>query len=133
MPSLVVDYVAGSGFVPMCSGYPWSGRANIPIGGIQIRADRNNSGNVYVSLSGAYVFSGVVMCLPASGGPTITSGAMRLSGGMNSGRNDAMQLGPGDAYFPPRSALAVSGTCQICFGCDPACSGGFARVYIELI
>jgi hypothetical protein len=129
--SMVLGYVPGSGFCPLISGNPYSGTI-VPTGGFQLRADRNNSGNIYVSLSGAFVFSGQVGCLPASGGPTITSGAMPLSGSSNSGRNDALQLGPGDSYFIPHIAIqntgAYSGTYQICIGGDLSVSG-LGRVY----
>jgi hypothetical protein len=122
--------------MPLISGDPYSGGLVVPVGGLQVRADKNNSGNVYLSLSGAFVFSGQVGCLPTSGGPTITSGAMPLSGGVSSGLMDGFPLGPGDAFFIPRSALLVtgaySGTYQPCVGCDPAASGQ-ARIHLMMI
>ncbi len=137
MPSMVLGYVPGSGFTPLFSGLPWSGRLE-PIGGIQVVADRNNSGNIYISLSGGNSFSGQISTLPASGGPTITSGGMPLSGGITSGWGlmDGIQVGPGGGYFLPRIAIpnlgAFSGIMNVCVGCDPACSGQ-ARVYAELM
>jgi hypothetical protein len=132
MPSLVLGFVAGSGFTPLISGNFFSGTPREPYGGCQIRADRNNSGNIFISLSGAFVFSGQVGLLPASGGPTITSGCMPLSGGISSGIMDGMQIGPGDAYFIPKLAFPISGYYGICAGCDLACSGQ-ARIYIEMV
>ena|ERR1700738_541340 len=129
MASMIVSYIPASGFTPIVSGNPWSGRVE-PVGGFQLRADKANSGSIYISLSGAFVFSGQIGCLPASGGPTITSGAMFLSGGISSGMNDGMQLGAGDAFFIPKISFSSSGTYQVCVGCDPACSGT-ARLYVE--
>ncbi len=135
---MVVSYVAGSGFVPLFSGVgPWSGRLE-PIGGLQLRAARENSGSVYVSLSGGNFFSGQIGTLVGSGGPTINSGGWTpLSGNISSGLMDGMQIGPGDAYFVPRIAIpntgASSGNWSICLGCDTLCSGGFARVYVEAL
>lgn len=136
MPSVKLGYVPGSGFMPLISGNPWSG-INAPMAGIQIRADRNNSGSIYVSLSGAFQFSGQMSTLVASGGPTINSGAMLLSGGINSGRMDGMQVGPGDSYFVARAYVpnlgqVNSGHYGICVGCDPECSG-LGRVYFEVL
>lgn len=133
MPSFVLGYVAGSGFTPLFSGNPWSGRVE-PVGGLQIVSDKNNSGNIYVSLSGGNAFSGQISTLVGSGGPTITSGAMPISGGMQIGFMDGIPVGPGGAYFVPRLAIQNtgpnSGTFNICVGCDLACSG-LARVYAE--
>ncbi len=130
MPSFVVAYTPGSGYTPAFSGNPWSGQIE-PVGGIQFRADKNNSGAVYISLSGAFVFSGQMGLLVGSGGPTITSGSMFLSGGMNSGACDGFPIYAGDAYFTPKLAFKVSGVYNICLACDPACSGQ-ARVYAEV-
>lgn len=131
MPSFIVDYTPGSGFVPLFTSgtNPWSGQVE-PVGGLQLRADAGNLGSIYVSLSGAFVFSGVVGCLPASGGPTIKSGGMTNSGGFLSGKNDAMPLQAGDSYYVPKIGFTTSGIFQVCFGCDPATSG-VGRLYLE--
>lgn len=132
MPSSIVTYIPGSGFTPLFSGNPWSGRVE-PVGGIQLRADRANSGNLYISLSGGNLYSGQFGTLVGSGGPTITSG-QGWGSGILSGQMDGMQLGPGDPYLIPRLAFQLgqgSGYFQICAGADPACSGGFARIYSE--
>lgn len=136
MPGFVVNYVPGSGFCPLLSGNPWSGQPTVPVGGLQLRADKNNSGNIYVSLSGAYQFSGQLSTLVGSGGPTINSGTWAiLSGGGFSGRGllDAMPLYPGDTYFLPKIAdrQNFSGQFGICVGQDAACSGGFGRLWWE--
>lgn len=128
MASLKLDYTPGSGFVPLISGNPWSGHLE-PIGILQLRADKNNSGYVYISLSGAFIFSGQIGAPPASGGPTITSGTFFLSGGISSGVCDGFPMGPGDAYAIPRISF-ISGVYGICAGCDPTCSGQ-ARLYME--
>jgi hypothetical protein len=131
MASLVLGYVPGSGFVPLFhSGNIFSGRVE-PVGGCQVRAWPSNSGAVYISLSGGNVFSGQWGTLPASGGPTITSGAMPLSGGPLSGICDGIVLQPGDSYFVPRIAFQTSGLNQVCAGCDAACSGQ-ARLFWEM-
>lgn len=136
MPSLVIDYIPASGFVALISGNPWSGQPMVPTGGIQLRASPQNSGYIYVSLSGAHTASGQNGQPPTSGGPTITSGTWAtLSGGAFSGfgRMDAMPMAPGDTYFIPKIAnrLTLSGQFRISVGADPACSGGFARVFYE--
>lgn len=131
MPSLVLGYVAGSGYSPLISGNPWSGHLE-PVGGIQLVMDRANSGSVYISLSGGNAFSGQMSTLVGSGGPTINSGGMPLSGG---GLMDGLQLGPGAAYFVPALGIAnkgsVSGTYSLCCGCDTAVSG-LGRIYYEI-
>lgn len=139
MPSVVVNYVPGSGFMPIFSGNPWSAqRIVFPVGGFQLRASPLNSGTVYISLSGAYQYSGQLSTLVTSGGPTINSGTWGiLSGGtiMGSGTGimDAMPLLPGDTYFPPKlgDRQLTSGQFGLCVGADPACSGGFARLHVE--
>lgn len=93
----------------LVSGNPFSGLPQVYAGGIQLRVDRNASGNLYLGFSG---------------GVTINSGGFFLSGG---GLNDGMQLGPGDAFLVPPSVLGPSGSFNIYFGGDPAASG-FARL-----
>jgi len=141
MPSMIVGYVPGSGFQPIFSGGIWSG-LKVPVGGIQLRADNANSGRLFVSLSGAFVFSGQIGCIPQSGGPTITSGTYPLSGGFSSGQCDGFVLNPSDSYFipsialfhqPVQSGLFGSGTFQVCVGADPGCSGTFGRIYFEAL
>jgi len=70
----------------LISGNPWSGQI-VPVGGIQLIMDRNNSGNIYVGFSGNI---------------TRTSGNVPLSG---SSLSDGMQVGPGGSYFVPKIAL----------------------------
>ena|ERR1700684_3109822 len=145
MPSIIVNYGAsGIPFVPLLSGNPWLGwsghnsqfaygQNQYPVGGIQLRAYPNNSGNCYVSLSGAWVFSGVIGCLPGSGGPTITSGLSAYSGAPWSGYGsmDGMPMAPGDTYFIPKMAVNYSGPLQVCVGCD-ATASGTARMGFEI-
>lgn len=133
MPSFQFGYVPGSGFQPLFSGNPYSGTV-LPKGYLQLHASKNNSGAVYVALSGAYPVSGQVSLLVGSGGATINSGSIAnpASGGM-----DGYELFPGDTIQIPRGAFLVrqgvtsgnlsagpqSGTIGICVGCDPAVSG----------
>ncbi len=143
MPSLSLGYVPGSGFAPLIpvvasgASWPWSGKTpgagfgGPPLGGIQLYADSANSGAVYVSLSGGNPFSGVYGLPPASGGPTITSGKFDFL--FSGGFMDGMKIAPGGAYFIPKAAVPLSGICNICIGADPTCSGGFARVFYELL
>src|SRR5690349_5082660 len=134
MPSMVIDYVPGSGYTPLFSGSWFSGGPREPVGGVQLYADPANSGRIYISLSGGYPVSGQFGLLVGSGGPTITSGAMRLSGGGSSGLMDGFPLPPGGGYFVPRLGFnSLSGFYPMCAGTDPACSGGFARLYWELM
>lgn len=134
MPSYVIGYVPGSGFTPLVSGNPWSGRI-VPTGILQIRADPNNSGALYVSLSGGNFHSGQMSTLVASGGPTINSGALGV-GVSSGGQMDGMKLMPGDAMGIPVMALQntgpSSGTFRVCFGADPTCSGPYGRIYAEM-
>jgi hypothetical protein len=136
MPSQLLALLSGAPYTPLISGNPWSGRPN-PIGGIQVRASPINSGSIYISLSGAFVFSGVVGLMPASGGPTINSGTFALSGSAISGYGgnmDGMVLAPGDSYYIPHIAIlnqgVNSGVYQLCVSCDSTCSGQ-ARVFWE--
>jgi hypothetical protein len=116
------------------TGYPYSGR-NTPIGGIQILADPNNSGSIYVSLSGGNQYSGQIGTLVGSGGSTITSGIFS-GGAVVGGLMDGMRIGPGVAYFIPAIGIPNrgynSGVFNVCVGADPACSGGFSRVFFEV-
>ncbi len=157
MPSLLINYCAGSGFVPLIgpisgsmlsgcylSGVGWFSGAGhtMPVGTLQIRADSANSGRIWISLSGGYFVSGtyilsgaipIIGLLPLSGGPTITSG---LGGQIN--YNDApFFLAPGDAMSVPKLAIqaqgAMSGLYTICAGSDLACSGGFGRIFLEML
>ena len=117
MPSLKMNYVAGSGFLPLISGNPYSGQL-VPVGGIQLVTPNFNSGNIYVSLSGAFHFTGIPNApLAVSGGPTINSGGM----------TDAIPIAPGASYFIPKQAIpiggAYSGTFRVSVGCDVAGSG----------
>jgi hypothetical protein len=137
---MVVGYVAGSGFSPLISGFgTYASGRTIPGGGLQIIADPSNSGSIYVSLSGAFVFSGQVGLLVSSGGPTISSGAMPLSGGISSGLMDGLKLNPGASFLVPKICIqnalggTGSGTLQVCLGSDTAGSGAYSRVYWEFI
>ena len=131
MPSMVLGYVPGSGFAPIYSGNIWSGQLE-PVGGIQFIASPQNSGMIYLSLSGGNAFSGQFGTLVGSGGPTINSGAAPLSGGQFSGALDGIPIPPGAGYFLPKLAFTNvgpnSGNINLCVGCDPACSG-LARLY----
>lgn len=118
MPSVILG--RNSGGQLLISGNPYSGTGSytgkFPIGGIQFFADRNNSGAVYIGLSG---------------GLTVTSGAFIASGGPASGMLDGMQVAPGGGYFIPRIGDGASGSFSIYADCDAACSGQ-ARVYFEV-
>lgn len=118
MPSILLGTPALSGGMILVSGFPWSGKAMDPVGGIQLRLHPNASGNVYVALSGGPNLSG---------GITLNSGGLFMSGG---GLNDGMILAPGDAYFIPRIATGLSGNLTIYIRHDAACSGQ-ARLYYE--
>lgn len=114
MPSLVLGF--NSGGTNILSGNYFSGTgAYHPVGGIQIRAGRAQSGSVYVALSG---------------GVTVGSGVFFLSG--FTGRMDGMELGPGDSYFIPKLAfIGNSGSPQVFAQPDAACSG-VAKLYWEV-
>ena len=122
MPSVLIDN-ARSGGCPLISGNPWSGQAVTPQGQLTIKASRNNSGSIYIGLSG---------------GVTVLSGGFPLSGG---GMRDGMEIGPGGAYTIPKLAFsnagpgvsgvyALSGGFGIYVACDAACSGQ-ARAFWE--
>lgn len=129
---MIVGYCPGSGFTPLISGSLNSGFTNGPVGGIMLYAYPQNSGLVYISFSGAFVFSGQVGCLPASGGPTIQSGTYALSGVMT-GSMDGQPIPAGASFYVPKILItntgAYSGTYQLCLGADPACSGTNARIH----
>jgi hypothetical protein len=112
MPSTIIG--AQSGGVSLVSGRFFSG-AIWPIGGLQLIADRNNSGAVFVALSGNV---------------TISSGGGLGSGGML----DGLPLYPGDSYFVPKFAisgnLATSGTAIVTVTVAAGVSG-FCRLYWE--
>ncbi len=111
MPSILIGNPLASGAQIIVSGNPWSGTI-VPITGLQLRLDKAASGNVYIGLSG---------------GTTMTSGGMFLSGG---GLLDGFLLGPGDAYFIPKGRFQFSGTYNVYARHDVACSGQ-ARLYYE--
>ena len=114
MPSTILGQPLASGPQQLVSGYPWSGTGK-PIGGIQLKLDLNASGRCYIGLSGNM---------------TMLSGGLQLSGSL--GINDGMQLGPGDSYFIPKSALVLtSGAVNIYIWADVACSGQ-SRLYYEV-
>jgi hypothetical protein len=108
MPSVVVGFVSGGQL--MLSGYPFT--RSEPIGGLQLVAAGFNSGMVYVGLSG---------------GVTVNSGGMFLSGG---GALDGIPLAPGGSYFIPKLGFPQSGVVNVYLGSDAACSGQ-ARLYYE--
>ena len=120
MPSVFITNQSGGHL--LFSGDMWSGQFR-PQGGVQLRADRSNSGNIYVGLSGWV---------------TVRSGDYPLSGGgYTLGQLDGMQIGPGDAYWIPAIGFAnkggvTSGTPNIYVACDAAASGGFARLFYEV-
>ena len=113
MPSFLVGNPLASGPTVVVSGFPWSGKAYNPVGGIQFRVATNASGSVYIGYSGTI---------------TMNSGGLFMSGG---GMNDGMQLAPGDAFFVPRLATGVSGALTVYFRHDAACSGQ-TRIYYDL-
>ncbi len=119
MPSYLIGNPPNSGFQPLISGNFWSGRGDrFPTGGIQVYWDANASGAAFIAFSGGH---------PNSGGPTIQSGGMFLSG---LGDMDGFKLAPGTSYFIPRQVLGPSGTVNIYIGCEVAASGQ-GRMYWE--
>src|SRR5688572_465859 len=94
MPSLIVGNPVASGPQQLVIGNPYSGQIR-PVGSIYLKLAREASGSVYIGLSG---------------GTTLTSGGMFLSGGANSGGLDGVQMGPGDSYTIPRIGTGASGT-----------------------
>ena len=111
MPSFLMSNRSGGDL--LLSGNPWSGQLR-PQGGIQVRWDKNASGNAFVGLSG---------------GMTVQSGGFFLSG--SSGMLDGMQLAPGDTYWIPHIATGASGLFSVYITCEVAASGQ-GRVYYEV-
>lgn len=117
MPSVICTNQSGGQLI--FSGNMWSGVFR-PQAGVQFKADRVNSGSVYIAMSGNM---------------TVQSGGFPLSGGLYSGALDGMQLGPGDAYWLPAIAFAnkggpTSGTPNIYAATDAGASGQ-ARLYVD--
>jgi hypothetical protein len=112
MPSVIVGNPALSGAQIVVSGFPWSGQIR-PVGGVQLRWSSTASGNCFIGLSG---------------GTTVTSGGMFLSGG---GLLDGMLLTPGDGYWVPRIGTGLSGNLTIYAQCEPAASGQ-GRLFYEV-
>lgn len=112
MASVLVGFQSG-GFNLLSGSYS-SGHPS-PVGGAQLRLDKNASGAVYVALSG---------------GLTIQSGLFPTSGA-GSGYLDGMPMYAGDAYFIPKIGIGASGFPQIYVNADANCSGQ-ARLYWEL-
>lgn len=125
MPSQLIGVISGG--QNLLSGNYFSGLGAFhPVGGLQLRADKSNSGNIYVALSG---------------GVTINSGVISNAGVTSGGFMDGFPLAPGDSYFIPKiafiqssggglSGTTGSGTPGIFVACDSACSGT-ARVNYE--
>jgi len=110
MPSYLIGNRSGGDL--LVSGNPWSGQIR-PQGGVQLRLDKNASGTAYVAFSG---------------GMTVTSGSVWLSGG---GLMDGSPLYPGDALFVPRIATGASGSFSLYVMADAAASGQ-ARLYYDV-
>ena len=126
MASFLLGFKSGGN--NLLSGSYFSGQGGLhPVGGIQLRADKSNSGAIYVAFSG---------------GMTIGSGGLNLSGFANmSGAMDGSPIYAGDGYFvpklifntPPGSSgfIGNSGNPGIFVNPDAACSGA-ARIYVEV-
>ena len=114
MPSMLLGGPGSttSGGICLVSGAQYSGSI-VPVGGIQLRIDKNASGNVYIGFSG---------------GITVASGGFRLSGG---GNLDGVQFGAGDSYFIPRLGTGMSGFPSVYVSTD-AVGSGQTRIYWEL-
>jgi hypothetical protein len=125
LPSVILGNPLASGGQQLISGNPWSGQSLEPVGGIQLKLDKTASGNAYICLSGAGIH-------PGSGGQTLGSGGMFLSGFLSSGLMDGVQIGPGEGYFIPALVVKrqLSGNIQIGALVDQAGSGQ-ARLYWE--
>ena len=116
MPSVLVGLVSGGQRILSGFGGLWSGKALQPVGGVQLRWDRNASGNIYIALSGPM---------------TVNSGGYSVSGGSaHSGLLDGMQIGPGGTYFVPRLGTGLSGFLDV-FGAPEAAASG-NRLYFEV-
>lgn len=113
MPSTLLGNPLASGAQIIVSGNPWSGQNPRPQGGIQLRLSPTASGNAYVGLSG---------------GMTVTSGGMFLSGG---GLLDGMVMAAGDSYWIPRIGTGQSGSYNVYAQVDAAASGQ-ARLHYEI-
>jgi hypothetical protein len=112
MPSYLVSNLSGGDL--LYSGDLYSGYG-APYGGVIVTADKKNSGNIYVSLSG---------------GMTIQSGGVWLSG--RAGVMDGIAIPPGTSYWIPKTGIVkTSGTLNIYVASDAACSGQ-AVAYYEL-
>lgn len=130
MPQILLG--AQSGGINILSGNYWSGQGtNHPVGGVQLMAHPNNSGIIYVALSGPIGLN--------SGGVSVTqnSGVFQQSGSIASGLGnmDGMPLTAGTPYFIPRLAFPQSSSGvilpQIWVTPDANCSGQ-ARVNWEI-
>lgn len=116
MPSVLLGFLSGG--TNVLSGNYFSGQGSLkPLGGVQLMAWPNNSGNVYVSLSG---------------GVTILSGTFQQSGSLLSGLGamDGIPLAAGTPYFVQKMAFPVSGSPAIFCQPDANCSGQ-ARIFWE--
>lgn len=113
MPSTIIGNPVLSGPQPIVTGWPWSGNIR-PQGGVMLRLDKTSSGTVFIGYSG---------------GMTVTSGGMLLSG--TSGLLDGLPLYPGDVLWVPRIATGNSGSLSIYAVAEAACSGQ-ARLYYEM-
>ena len=113
MPSFLLGQPLASGAQITLSGWPFSGVAQYPQGGVQLRLHPNASGFAYYGYSG---------------GMTLNSGGYFMSGG---GLLDGVLMAPGDTAFVPRMAAGLSGNLSIYFRHDVACSGQ-ARMYWEV-
>jgi len=114
MPSLIVGFLSGG--INLLSGNYYSGtKSQIPTGGLQLRADKNNPGVIYFALSG---------------GITIQSGAIQQSGGALSGLTDGLPIYAGDACFVPRIGLGLSGQMQL-FVASDLNGSGTNRLYYD--
>ena len=123
MPSILVGFASGNlnsgalGGTNILSGNYWSGQGALhPYAGVQLATPSNNSGNLYIGLSG---------------GMTVNSGGLNTSGYANfSGGMDGMVMPPNTSYFIPRLAFGTSGTPRVIVQPDSACSGQ-ARLFWE--
>lgn len=110
MPSILIGQSGGPQLV--LSGWPYSGHP-VPVGNVYFKLAKNASGAIYLGMSG---------------GTTLNSGSLMLSGG---GLLDGMQVNPGEVYEIPRIGTGLSGNLSVWAWWDAACSGQ-ARLYWEL-
>lgn len=121
MPSVLLGFLSGG--TNLLSGNYFSGQgAFMPVGGVKLIMHPQNSGYVYVALSG---------------GITINSGGFQQSGSFLSGlgSRDGMPIGPGISYFIDKIAFppnVKSGVPGIYVQPDANCSGQ-ARVFFEVL